>query len=114
MTNGNVLGFMGAPDREVSLRAVSLALLKVRALPDVTCEKLGKTLDCSADTIRGATNELNLLSLDSALRLCWFFPDESKALRELIDPFAGELTAADHRDAIERHARALARLADAA
>lgn len=54
MTNGNVFGFLCAPDRECSLRAISLALLKVRALPDMTCEKLGKVDHIITDPPYGA------------------------------------------------------------
>ena len=111
MTNGNVLGFLAAPDREVSLRAISLALLKVRALDGMTCEKIGNALACSGDTVRAASNEETLLSFDTAKRLEYFFPDQCGPIRELADHVAEELTIAEHRAAIERHAAALARMA---
>jgi hypothetical protein len=111
MTNGQVLGFLAAPDRQVSLRAISLALLKVRALDGMTCEKIGNALACSADTIRAASNEETLLSFDTAKRLEYFFPDQCGPIRELTDHAAEEMTAADHRAAIEYHAGQLARLA---
>lgn len=110
MTNGNVLGFMAAPDRETSLRAISLALLKVRALDGMTCEKLGKVLECSADTVRAASNEETLLSFDTASRLEYFFPEQCGSIRELRDHRTEQLTPADHRAAIEFHAAALARI----
>lgn len=113
MTNGHVLGFMGAPDRQVSLRAISLALLKVRALDGMTCEKIGNALACSADTVRAASNEETLLSFDTAKRLQYFFPDQCGPIRELTDHVAEELSAADHRAAIEYHAAALAKMAEA-
>ena len=99
MTNGHVLGFMGAPDRQTSLRAIALALLKVRALDGMTCEKIGNALACSADTVRAASNEETLLSFDTAKRLEYFFPDQCGPIRELTDHVAEELSAADHRPA---------------
>lgn len=114
MTNGHVLGFLGAPDRQTSLRAISLALLKVRSLDGMTCEKLGKVLECSADTIRAASNEETLLSYDTAKRLEYFFPEQCGPIRELTEHLGGDLTADDHRAAIEHHARMLAKLAELA
>ena len=109
MTNGNVFGFLCAPDRECSLRAISLALLKVRALPDMTCEKLGKALDCSADTIRNASNEETLLAFDSVSRLCYFWPDQSAPIRALIMPPSEAPTVADRLERIERELDAIRR-----
>ncbi len=103
----NVLGFLAAPDRELSLRAVSLALLKIRSLDDMTCEKLGNAVGCCADTIRGASNEENLLSLDCALRLMFLFPDESKPLRDLIDGPSEPPTFAERLERIERELDAI-------
>jgi hypothetical protein len=107
MTNGNVLGFLAAPDRESSLRAISLALLKVRALDGMTCEKLGKTLECSADTIRNASNEETLLGFDSVMRLCYFWPDESAPIRALQQPPTEAPTVADRLERIERELDAI-------
>lgn len=111
MTNGNVLGFLAAPDREVSLRAISLALLKVRALDGMTCDKLGKVIECSADTVRAASNEETLLSFDTVKRLEYFFPDQCGPIRELTDHAVEEMTASDHEAAIAFHTAALVRLA---
>lgn len=73
-----------APDKEICQRAISLALLKVRALPGVTTKNLAKALDCSADTIFAATNEQNLLSFDSIALLCHRFPDEAAPIIALL------------------------------
>lgn len=110
MTNGNVLGFLAAPDRETSLRAVSMALLKVRSIDGMTCEKLGKLLECSADTVRNASNEETLLSFDHVARLCYLFPDESAPIRQLWEPVESP-TPAERIDRIERELDALRRLA---
>lgn len=113
MTNGHVLGFMGAPDRQTSLRAIALALLKVRALDGMTCEKIGHALACSADTVRAASNEETLLSYDTAKRLEYFFPEQCGPIRELADHISDQPTADDHRAAIAHHADALARMVGA-
>lgn len=110
MTNGNVLGFLAAPDRQTSLRAISLALLKVRALDDMNCEKVANALACSIDTVRAASNEETLLSFDTAQRLLYFFPDQCGPMRELVDHMADDLTAEDHRAGIEYHTAALLRM----
>jgi hypothetical protein len=114
MTNGNVLGFLAAPDRETSLRAISLSLLKVRSLDGMTCDKIGHALGCSADTVRAASNEETLLSFDTAKRLEYFFPDQCGPLRELTEHAREEMTAADHKAAIEFHMNALLRMAEEA
>lgn len=107
MTNRNVFGFLSAPERASSVRAISLALLKVRALPDMTCEKLGKALECSADTIRNASNEETMLSFDSVARLCYFWPDESAPIRALLIPPSEAPTVADRLERIERELEAI-------
>jgi hypothetical protein len=107
MTNRNVLGLLFAPDRESSLRAVSLSLLKVRGLDGMTCEKLGKALECSADTIRNASNEDAMLCFTSIARLLFLFPDESAPIRQLFDG-EGAVPTADERIArIERDLEAI-------
>ncbi len=113
MSNTNVLGFLAAPDRESSLRAIGLSLLKVRAIDGMTCEKLGKTLECSADTIRNASNEETLLAFDCVMRLCYFFPEQTATIRALQAPPA-EVPSIDDRiaridrelDEIRKQARA--------
>ena len=111
MTNGHVLGFLAAPDRQTSLRAISLALLKVRALDGMTCDKIANALACSADTVRAASNEETLLSFDTAKRLEYFFPEQCGPISELADHVSEPLSADDHRAAIERHTEALVKLA---
>ena len=111
MTGGNVLGFLFAPDREISLRAVSLALLKVRALDGMTCATVGQALGCSADTIRAASNEETLLSFDAIARLVFLFPDQAAPIHDLWNREPSGLTADDHRAAIEHHTAELLRMA---
>lgn len=114
MTSGHVLGFLAAPDRQTSLRAISLVLLKIRALDGMTCEKIGHVLGCSVDTVRAASNEETLLSYDTAKRLEYYFPDQCGPIRELTDHLSEELSAADHRAAIEYHTAALLRMIEVA
>lgn len=109
MTNHNVLGFLAVPDREDAVRAISLALLKARSIPEMTCLKLGKLLDCSADTIGTASNEESLLSFDSVARLCYLFPDESKPIRDLWDRAEDAPTVAERLARIERELDAIRR-----
>lgn len=111
MSGRNVLGFLFAPDRETSLRAVSLALLKVRSIDGMTCCKLGEAIGCCSDTILAASNEQTMLSFDTIARLMHFFPDQCAPIHALWGREQAELTAEDHRAAIEHHAAALARLA---
>lgn len=103
----NVLPFLMAADRNVCLSAISMTLLKVRAIDGVTCEKLGEALKCSADTIRNATNEETLLSFDAIVRLCQLFPDQAKPIHELFGLTINEPTAQDRIDRIERELAAL-------
>ncbi len=111
MTGPNVLGFLFAPDRTTSLRAVSLALLKVRALEGMTCDKLGAAIGCCGDTIRAASNEETMLSFDTIARLCYLFPDQCGPIHELMARKPECSTADDHQAAIEHHTAALVRLA---
>ena len=109
MTNGNVLGFLAVPDREDSLRAISLALLKVRAIDTMTCPKLGKLLGCCADTIAKASNEESLLSFDNVARLCFLFPEESRPIRELWERAEDAPSIPDRLERIERELDAIRR-----
>jgi hypothetical protein len=113
VTNGNVLGFLAAPDREISLLAVSRAILKVRETGQ-TYKQIAYALGCSAETISGAVAEQNLLSFDAVARLCYFWPDETSAIHELWGRAKPELTADDHSAAIQYHAAALTRMAEEA
>jgi hypothetical protein len=105
----NVLPFLLAADRNICQRAISLTLLKVRAIEGVTCEKLGGWLECSADTIRNATNEETLMSFDAIVRLCQFFPDQSAPILELFAITADNPTVGDRLERIERELDAIRR-----
>ena len=110
MTGGGVLGFLFAPDRSISLRAISLALLRVRSLDGMTCAKVGQALDCSADTIRAASNEETLLSFDAVARLVFLFPDQCGPIHDLWNREPSALTAEEHKAAIEHHSAELLRM----
>lgn len=105
----NVLPFLMAADRNVCLSAISMTLLKVRAIDGVTCDKLGEALKCSADTIRNATNEETLLSFDAIVRLCQLFPEQASPIHELFGMTANQPTAQDRINRIERDLEAIRR-----
>lgn len=108
MPDQNVLPIFKAADRESALRAVSRALLKVRALDDMTCEKLSKLLDCSADTVRNASNEDAMLCFVAIARLVKMFPDESAPIVALWSDDR-EPTPVERMARIERELAALKR-----
>lgn len=92
MTEPQVPHISDAPDRELSLNAVSRALLKVRARDGMTCAKLGKILECSADTIQTASNGESMLCFVAIARLVRFFPYEATPILDLL---MGQPTLAD-------------------
>ena len=101
-----------APDAEDCLRAVSLAVLKVRADRDFSREKLGKALGCSKDAITSASNEDNMLSFASIALLCHHFPDEAAPIFELLGRAPEAPTPADRIKRIELELEALKRSAE--
>lgn len=103
----NVFGFLAIPCRESSQRAISLALLKVRAIDGMNCDKLAKALDCSADTIRNASNEETLLGFDAVARLVYLFPAESAPIIDLMTAPTEGPTVADRLARIERELNAI-------
>lgn len=111
MTGGSVLGFLFAPDRETSLRAISLALLKVRAIDGMTCAKNAQALECSVDTVHAASNEKTMLSFETVARLVFLFPDQCAPINDLWNREPSALTADDHKAAIEHHTAELLRMA---
>lgn len=82
MRQGNVLGFLAAPSRPDTLRAVSLAVLRVRAT-GVTFKQIGAAIECCADTVEGAANERSMLSFDALARLWYFWPEQVDELADL-------------------------------
>lgn len=110
MTGGSVPHFLFAPDRETSLRAISRALLKVRALDGMTLPKVGEALGCSGDTVADASNELTLLSFDKVARPVFLFPDQCGPIFDLWNREPSALTVEEHQAAIEHHTAELVRL----
>ncbi len=106
MTRPNVLAYLAAPDRECSLRAISLAVVKVRAT-GATYKEIGKAIECCADTVAGAANETTLLSADAIFRLCYFWPDETEVIRNLLVPVTETPTVDDRIARIERELAAI-------
>lgn len=110
MTGGSVPHYLFAPDRESSLRAVSRALLKVRALDGMTIPKVAEALGCSVDTVKDASNEQTLLTFDKVARLVFLFPEQSAPIVALMNHAPMALTVEEHRAAIEHHTNELVRL----
>ena len=108
MATGNVLGFLGAPDREITLHAVSLAVLKIRTSGH-TYKEIAKAIDVSPDTIEAAAAEKSLLSFDAVARLVYLFPAEARAICELMAPPCEQPTVADRLERIERELDAIRR-----
>lgn len=79
----NVLGIIGAPSREDSLKAISKCLLRIRSEHSITNIQLGKVLECHADVVGNAISEKSLLNFDTVARLGYFFPDEFRIIEEL-------------------------------
>jgi hypothetical protein len=104
----NVLGFLAAPDRETSLKAISLAVLKIRTSGH-TYKEIAKAVDVCAETVAGAANEANLLGFDAIARLCYFWPEETSTIKELFGIGFTAPTAAERLSRIEREAAALRR-----
>ena len=100
-----------APDTEDCLRAVSLAVLKVRADRNFSREKLAKAIGCGKDAIDTASNEQNMLSFASIALLCHHFPDEAAPILELLGRAPESPTTADRVARIERELAAIKRSA---
>ena len=109
MSAGQVLPMFAAPTRENTLSAISRALLRIRS-NGWCCEQLGKRLECSADTIKHATNEESLLNFHSIALLAFNFPDEFQMIETLWSYRATEtVTPLDRLERIEREASAIRR-----
>lgn len=111
MTGGSVPHYLFAPDRESSLRAVALALLRVRSLPGMTIPKVAEALCCSVDTVKDASIEQTLLTFDKVARLVFLFPVEAAPIVALMNNAPLALTAEEHQAAIEHHTAELLRMA---
>jgi hypothetical protein len=110
MTGGSVPHYLFAPDRDISLRSVARALLKVRALDGMTIPKVAEAPCCSADTIKDASNEQTLLTFDKVARLVYLFPEQCESIHELWNREPSALTAEEHKAAIEHHTAELLRM----
>lgn len=107
MSTAQVLPVFLPPTREDALRGVSRALLRIRS-EGWTCDQLARQLDCSADTIKHASNEESLLSLDSVALLGFHFPEQFKMVEAVWSCRTPEpLTIADRVKRIERELTAI-------
>lgn len=100
-----------APDTEDCIRAVSLAVLKVRTERNFSREKLAKAIGCGKDAIGTASNEESMLSFDSIALLCNHFPDECAPIFEILGRVPQAPSPADRIARIERELDALKRSA---
>lgn len=110
-TRPNVLGIFAAPSRDDTLKAISKALLRIRSEQGLTCEKIGKALGVSSDTIENATNEKSLLGFEAIALLGFYFPDEFRVIEELWTMSAApEPSPVERIDRVERELEALRKL----
>jgi len=109
MHGGNILGLFADVRREDCLKAVSLALLRVRGAGE-TCEEIGRKLGCHADTVENASNEKSMLAFDSIARLCANYPDIAPLIEAVWRGGAAPApTLAERLDRIEREAATIRR-----
>ena len=107
--SAKVSGNLFAPDRDDAMHAISIAMLKVRSNSGLSCDKLGKLLDCGRDAIGHATNATHMLSFDSIALLLYHFPDECAPIRALWEGASQAPSFTDRLDRIEREISALRR-----
>ncbi len=109
MSGGKVFGLFTDPGRNDCLRAVSLALLKVRATGE-TCVEIAAALGCHSDTVENASNERSMLAFDSIARLAAKYPDVAPLIEGLWHgATTGELTRAERIERIRNDLAALER-----
>lgn len=77
-----VFGLFTDPGRNDCLRAVSLALLRVRASGE-TCDDIATQLGCHPDTVENASNEKSMLSFDCIAKLAARYPDVAPLIEGL-------------------------------
>lgn len=110
MTGAHVCGLFNAPSREDALKAISRAVLRIKADTGATYVEIGKVLDCSDDTLQRAVSEDTLLSADTLLRIQFHFPEAYQFVEQVATgSIAPSKTAADRLDLIERQIDALRR-----
>lgn len=111
MTNGNVLGFLGAPSRDDCVNALSLAIVRIRA-SGITYKAIAQAADVSPDTIENAAAAKGgMLNFETIARIAYFWPDESAVIGELWGRAADAPTPAERIARIERELTALKRTA---
>lgn len=105
--SANVLSLFKPPSEAELRNAISRALLRIRS-HGWTCEDIGKQLDCSAATVRNASNEESLLSSGSLALLGFHFAEEFKLVEALWKgASAHEPTITDRLERIEREVAAI-------
>ena len=104
-----VFSLIPDPDRNDCLRAVSMAILRIRS-QGWSRDALATKIGCSADTIDNASNEKTMLQFDSIVLLARNFPDEFKLVSGLWDDEANKpLTRAERADRIAKDTAILLR-----
>lgn len=112
MINGDVFAFLAAPDRDSSLFAVSKAILKIRETGK-TFKEIGKALDIDESTVRAAKNEEHMLGFEQIAQLCYYWPEETRPIKQLWDRNQIDLTVEDRMRLIEQQLDAIRREAAA-
>lgn len=107
----NVLGIFPPPDQEDCVKAISTALVKVRANRGMTCEQIGKIVGACGETIRQAMAESgSVLSFVTIARLGYFFAEEFTEIEALwLRSTAPTPTVSDRLERIERELDAIRR-----
>jgi hypothetical protein len=108
----HVPGLFPAPCRDITLNAISRAILRIRS-NGVKAKDLAKKLDVSTDILTSAAAEESMLNFTAIARMAFFYPDEWASLVEplwtCIPP--EPVTLADRLDRIDREVVAMRRVA---
>lgn len=104
----NVLGFVAPPGRDLARFATSKAILAIHAsggqFKDIAA-KVGVT----ADAVGMWVAESSTAKFDAVARICYFWPEQSEPIRNVLMPAPSTPTTADRIDRIERELNAIRR-----
>ena len=107
MTEPLVPGLFPPPCREMTLNAISRALLRIRS-NGVSTKKLMEAIDASADAIASSIAEESLLNFNSIARIGFHFPEEYKMIEALWTcSTPAPVTTADRLDRIDHELTAV-------
>lgn len=107
------LQLLERPRQKAFRAAVAKTIRDIKSKHSLSNVDLAEEIGCCADTISNGENQNNDMTAIILLSLAWKFGEEAiLPVRALYLRNCGEedLTADDHREAIEHHAKALARM----